>query len=463
MHLIKGSIGPGLLMLPWGVRHAGIIAGPIYMVLIALINMHCMQILVKSSRYLCKKLNLSALDYGDLGYYSVLYGPIQRLQPHASKARIFVNACLVLTQFGICCVFVLFVGQNIRQVFAVYWENIPGNRVFMALLIIPVILLTLIENLPVLAWFSTAANAAILISVGMILRYLTPNLPPVTSRPFIAEITDFPLFVGGVIYAFEGIGVILPLENAMRTPEYFPKIIYIGMTMISILYIVFGFIGYLKFGSKACGSITLNLPITPFYETARILYSFALFVTYPLQFYVIMEIIRASIDQDSKLKTKYLQWTIKALIATFSCVCAIAVPSLGNYISLVGTTVTTTLAIILPAVIETLTFYEKAGTTYQPIGDVTAGDASSSDEENERNEKNEESPAYEKLRPLELCKNAFIITFGTIAVFVGSAAVLKSIILTMKHYNPEHVCSGGVAALKNTTYFNSTIRLGVDV
>nr|XP_039257967.1 LOW QUALITY PROTEIN: proton-coupled amino acid transporter 4-like [Styela clava] len=386
MHLIKGSIGPGLLMLPWGVRHAGIIAGPIYMVLIALINMHCMQILVKSSRYLCNYQPWTTVTLDIIVYYMV---PFKDYNP-CIKSRIFVNACLVLTQFGICCVFVLFVGQNIRQVFAVYWENIPGNRVFMALLIIPVILLTFIENLLCLLGFQQLRMPQF-ISVGMILRYLTPNLPPVTSRPFIAEITDFPLFVGGVIYAFEGIGVILPLENAMRTPEYFPKIIYIGMTMISILYIVFGFIGYLKFGSKACGSITLNLPITPFYETARVLYSFALFVTYPLQFYVIMEIIRASIDPDSKLKTKYLQWTIKALIATFSCVCAIAVPSLGNYISLVGTTVTTTLAIILPAVIETLTFHEKAGTTYQPIGDVTAGNASSSDEENERNEKNEEA------------------------------------------------------------------------
>ena len=69
-----------------------------------------------------------------------------------------------------------------------------------------------------------------------------------------------------------------------------------------------------------------------------------------------------------------------------------------------------------------------------------------------RNEENEESLAYEKLRPLELCKSAFIISFGTIAVFVGSAAALKNIIFTMKHYNPEHVCSDGVAALKNTTY-----------
>lgn len=47
----------------------------------------------------------------------------------------------------------------------------------------------------------------------------------------------------------------------MRTPKSFPFIINLGMSMVTVLYLSVGVIGYLKFGSAICGSITLNLPV----------------------------------------------------------------------------------------------------------------------------------------------------------------------------------------------------------
>jgi len=53
---------------------------------------------------------------------------------------------------------------------------------------------------------------------------------------------------------------ILPIENEMKHPKHFPAILYLGMTVVSVLYVIMGTIGYLKYGGDIRGSITLNLP-----------------------------------------------------------------------------------------------------------------------------------------------------------------------------------------------------------
>lgn len=56
---------------------------------------------------------------------------------------------------------------------------------------------------------------------------------------------------------------VLPLENEMKRPEKFRStcgVLNAAMTPIAILYSVVGLFGYIKYGEKTKGSITLNLP-----------------------------------------------------------------------------------------------------------------------------------------------------------------------------------------------------------
>ena len=76
--------------------------------------------------------------------------------------------------------------------------------------------------------------------------------------------SQYPLYFGTAIYAFEGIGVVLPLENQMRTPRDmrgWNGVLNTSMTIVTCLYIAVGFFGYLKYGEDVKGSITLNLPV----------------------------------------------------------------------------------------------------------------------------------------------------------------------------------------------------------
>ena len=47
MHIFKGNVGTGLLSLPLAMYHGGYIFGPIMLVFVATLSIHCMQLLVK--------------------------------------------------------------------------------------------------------------------------------------------------------------------------------------------------------------------------------------------------------------------------------------------------------------------------------------------------------------------------------------------------------------------------------
>ena len=65
-----------------------------------------------------------------------------------------------------------------------------------------------------------------------------------------------------------------------------------SMVTIACLYIGMGFFGYLRYGADTAASITLNLPAdSPLAELAMAMFSIAIFFSFALQFYVVMDII----------------------------------------------------------------------------------------------------------------------------------------------------------------------------
>ena len=61
----------------------------------------------------------------------------------------------------------------------------------------------------------------------------------------------------------EGIGTVMPIENSMLRPLRFlgcPGVLNTAMIVVVSLYTVIGFLGYVRYGDAAEGSITLNLP-----------------------------------------------------------------------------------------------------------------------------------------------------------------------------------------------------------
>lgn len=118
-----------------------------------------------------------------------------------------VNAFLLTYQLGTCCVYIVFISENIKSVVDAYDTEIH-LEIYMLIILLPLILLNYIKNLKYLAPFSTGANFITLVSFGFILYYIIIDGPTFEDREPVGEVRYWPLFFGTVLFALEAIGVV---------------------------------------------------------------------------------------------------------------------------------------------------------------------------------------------------------------------------------------------------------------
>ncbi|RWS05303.1 proton-coupled amino acid transporter 1-like isoform X1, partial [Dinothrombium tinctorium] len=367
MHLLKGNIGTGILAMPSAFANSGLLVGTLGLPLMGLIAVHCMHLLINAHIKLCAKFSSTFLDYDEVAEKAFLAGP-KFFRNKSKLARKTVILFLLITQLGFCCIYCLFVAENIREfIKGISKERIDIDVKVLLLFELPfMILFNYIHRLKHLAIASTIANGLQITGFFIVFYNLFQNLPSVESRPQTANLSRLPLYFGTAIYAFEGIGLVLPLQKDMIEPSAFPGlcgVLNTGMVIVTCLYVGMGFFGFLKFGNQVKGSVTLNLPSTPLYETVQLMFSLAIFLSYALQLYVPINIIWPFIKRTYNLsetsrRTQILDYCLRTFLVTGTFILAAAIPKLDLFISLVGAVSSSCLALIFPPIIEIFTLWE---------------------------------------------------------------------------------------------------------
>ncbi|CAH2261384.1 jg16949, partial [Pararge aegeria aegeria] len=262
LHLMKGSLGTGILAMPHAFAKSGYVVGAIGTLVIGVLCTYCIHVLIDSCYVLCKRRKVPSMTYTAVAEAALSEGPdwCKACAPYAAH---IVNVFLLIYQIGTCCVYVVFVSENIQYVLTKHFGLDVSVTEVMTYILIPLVLINWVRDLKYLAPFSAIANAVTIVSFGIILYYIFRQAPTLEGKTPAGKIGDFPLFFGTVLFALEAIGVILPLENEMKTPKDFVgKFGVLNRAMISIiiLYVGMGLFGYLQYGNAAAGSITLNLP-----------------------------------------------------------------------------------------------------------------------------------------------------------------------------------------------------------
>ncbi|XP_053398503.1 proton-coupled amino acid transporter 1-like isoform X2 [Mercenaria mercenaria] len=309
MHLLKGMIGTGILAMPVAYRNGGLWVSLVVVSIIGIICTHCMHVLVLSGNELCRRTGNSHLDYA-----SVMEKAFETrddwLKKWSRAARNIVNGFLIITQYGFCCVYTVFVAQNIKQVVEHSGAVSLDAKLYIVMVSALLIPYVMVKSLKALAPFSAFANLLNFVGLIIIIVNLLQGLPSTTARASVGEIRTIPLFFGQAIFAFEGIGLVLPLHNKMvEKPAFLGKagVLNLGLTITVALYNAVGFYGYLKYGDDTKGSVTLNLPPDDWlYLSVRLMFAVSLFISYGLQFYVPINIIWPFIVDKAEKKSKHV-------------------------------------------------------------------------------------------------------------------------------------------------------------
>lgn len=206
IHLLKGSLGSGILSMPLAFSNGGLWFGLVSTFIVGIICTYCVQILVKCSHILCRRAQVPSLAFADIAETAFLAGP-PALHKWSRLARFIINAFLVIDLIGCCCVYNVFVATNVKQVIEQYYPDFTYDLRLYILCLLPLLLpINMIRNLKHLAPLSVIANLLMGAGVVITMYYIFSDLPSVTERPAIADLHKLPMFFGTVIFALEGIG-----------------------------------------------------------------------------------------------------------------------------------------------------------------------------------------------------------------------------------------------------------------
>lgn len=116
VHLFKGSVGAGLFAMGDCYKNGGIIGSTILLPIIAIVCVHCEQMLIKGSILAVERSKSATFyDYPDTIEKCFEAGPkpFRRL---SKIMKLVVEMFLCVTQFGFCSIYFVFITENLHQV-----------------------------------------------------------------------------------------------------------------------------------------------------------------------------------------------------------------------------------------------------------------------------------------------------------------------------------------------------------
>ncbi|KAL7276375.1 hypothetical protein RUND412_000642 [Rhizina undulata] len=292
--LLKSFVGTGVLFLPKAYCNGGMLFSNMLLLFVAVLSYYCFVLLVNT------RLKVVG-SFGDMG--GILYG---------EKMRLTILTSIVISQIGFCAAYIVFTSENLQAFILAVTKGETNIDIKWLILMQLVIFLPLsmIRNMAKLG--GTALVADLFIMLGLVYLYYCNGYTVITEG--VADIVqfnpkDWTLFVGTAIFTFEGIGLVIPIQETMRHPEKFPRVLAGVMVAITVIFISMGALSYAAYGSQTKTVIILNLPQDDkFVNAVQFLYSLAILLSTPLQLFPAIRIMETGLFPRSGKNNPTVKW-----------------------------------------------------------------------------------------------------------------------------------------------------------
>ncbi|CAI2365133.1 unnamed protein product [Moneuplotes crassus] len=340
--LPKGFMGTGLLFMPNGYSNAGWMFGTASIVASMVITMVCGLLLIQvADKY--------KGTFSELGFLAM-----------GNPGRYICDIVLALSQAGFVTVHIVFISQNLNNIFEYHWGFTVNIWVMGLVFFVIYTPLCWVRKIQTLGKYHTFGDLTVLLAAGiLIIKAITFYLEQDTFaddiKPFNPD--KYLVFLGTAVFIFEGVGVVIPVRDACRDKECFPFIFITMMLFLSCVLIFFGFFNYAVYGDQLLSSAPMVTKVLSkgdlIVEIVMTLFVFNLVISYPLVIYPSNVIIESySIDKIPPSKSRFwLRNLSRALVVFITFFIGIYLEdTLDRLLSVVGSLTCTPVAFIMPAV-----------------------------------------------------------------------------------------------------------------
>ncbi|XKL66370.1 hypothetical protein PGB90_009790 [Kerria lacca] len=361
LHLLKFSVGTGILTIPSAFKDVGYILGISGIAFIAVLYTHCMHLLIKSEYELCKRKRIPNMSYANT-VHAAFEETFPRFRYLASCGKFFTDFFFVIYESGACSIYIIFISSNLKQLLDYYLHDDINLRIIMLYVTLPLIFVCWIRNLKLLAPLSAVANIILVICFILVFWYVFQETPTFEGKQAITSLKRMPTFFSTILFATACTGIILPLKSEMKEPIKFASpvgVLNVAFFPIALLYATFGFFGYLKYGENIAGSITLNLPQNELSaQVIKGLYSLSIIISFYLCYYVVLDVVwKNYLKYIFKKNTLFWEFVARTLFPIITFIMAYTIPNLKTFISLVGAFGICATSLVIPVIIHTLVFW----------------------------------------------------------------------------------------------------------
>ncbi|KAK0635209.1 transmembrane amino acid transporter protein-domain-containing protein [Bombardia bombarda] len=340
--LLKSFVGTGVLFLPRAYLNGGMLFSNLVLLFVAALSYYCFVLLVTT------RLKVEG-SFGDIG--GILYGKWMRQ---------LILTSIVVSQIGFVAAYIVFTSENL-QAFILAVTDCKTQIPITWLIIMQMVVFlpfSLLRDIGKLAFTALVADFFIVIGLAYLFYYdiLTLNTSGLADIIMFNK-KDWTLFIGTAIFTFEGIGLIIPIQESMKNPEKFPRVMGAVMIIITTLFIVMGAVSYAAYGSKTETVVLLNLPQDDkLVNGVQFLYSLAILLSTPLQIFPAIRITENALFTKSGKYNPYIKWQKNLFRFVVVALCAViawgGADNLDKFVALVGNFACIPLVYIYPPMLH---------------------------------------------------------------------------------------------------------------
>ena len=299
---------------------------------------------------LCAKLildvreKLNATSYVDIG--TKLFG---------AKGKAIVSFCLAFSQVGFTCAYVYFNIFNFHDIFQKILKVTINKWVFAAFFYLLWTGMCWVRKIQIFAHTHVFADCMIVFTMAVVMGYAIQKMSEdgqaLTDAEFIDD-KNWQTAIGFAVYAYEGIGIVFPVQDVCRDKEKYPMIVYGVITACAIIFVFFGMFCVFAWGPLLTTPlITDVLPDNNFIYIVKFLFCLNLIFSYPLQLYPAHIVIEnyLYINWEKSKKRQWFKNFTRSMLVLYTILFTMWLDKkISNFLAILGALTCTPIAFTFP-------------------------------------------------------------------------------------------------------------------